>query len=200
MSKLRKLNITGKVVDKMRDITLYNISQEFEYISELLDRDVLEDEEKERLQKMLEEKIKESSKEIVTYQIEEQANIDVLSNEIKRLQTLKKAAENRMDKFKDRLTENMRRLQCKKIATPLGNVTLALDGVNKSVSLKEGVDINTIPEQYVKVTKELKKTDIKKAMENGEIIDGVEIVETPAKVRFMLSKEAKSIQAEKAGE
>ena len=67
-------------------------------------------------------------------------------------------------------------------------------------SLKEGVDINTIPEQYVKVTKELKKTDIKKAMENGEIIDGVEIVETPAKVRFMLSKEAKSIQAEKAGE
>lgn len=184
----------------MRDITLYNISQEFEYISELLDRDVLEDEEKERLQKMLEEKIKESSKEIVTYQIEEQANIDVLSNEIKRLQTLKKAAENRMDKFKDRLTENMRRLQCKKIATPLGNVTLALDGVNKSITLKEGVDINTIPEQYVKVTKELKKTDIKKAMENGEIIDGVEIVETPAKVRFMLSKEAKSIQAEKAGE
>ena len=33
----------------MRDITLYNVSQEFEYISELLDRDVLEDEEKERL-------------------------------------------------------------------------------------------------------------------------------------------------------
>lgn len=184
----------------MRDVTLYNISQEFEYISELLDRDVLEDEEKERLQKMLEEKINESSKEIVTYQIEEQANIDVLSNEIKRLQTLKKAAENRMDKFKDRLTENMRRLQCKKIATPLGNVTLALDGVNKSIALKEGVDINTIPEKFLKVTKELRKTEIKKAMENGETIDGVEVIETPAKVRFMLSKEAKSIQAEKAGE
>ena len=184
----------------MRDITLYTVSQEFEYIAELLDRDVLEEEEKARLQAMLEEKIKESSKEIITYQIEEQSNIDVLSNEIKRLQALKKSAENRLDKFKDRLTDNMRKLQCKKIATPLGNVTLALDGVNKSVSLKEGVDINTIPEQYLKVTKELKKTEIKKAIENGENIDGVEIIETPAKVRFMLSKEAKDIQAEKAGE
>lgn len=184
----------------MRDITLYTVSQEFEYIAELLDRNVLEEEEKARLQAMLEEKIKESSKEIITYQIEEQSNIDVLSNEIRRLQALKKAAENRLDKFKDRLTDNMRKLQCKKIATPLGNVTLALDGVNKSVSLKEGVDINTIPEQYLKVTKELKKTEIKKAIENGENIDGVEIIETPAKVRFMLSKEAKDIQAEKAGE
>lgn len=184
----------------MRDITLYTVSQEFEYIAELLDRDVLEEEEKARLQAMLEEKIKESSKEIITYQIEEQSNIDVLSNEIRRLQALKKSVENRLDKFKDRLTDNMRKLQCKKIATPLGNVTLALDGVNKSVSLKEGVDINTIPEQYLKVTKELKKTEIKKAIENGENIDGVEIIETPAKVRFMLSKEAKDIQAEKAGE
>ena len=184
----------------MRDITLYTVSQEFEYIAELLDRDVLEEEEKARLQAMLEEKIKESSREIITYQIEEQSNIDVLSNEIKRLQSLKKSAENRLDKFKDRLTENMRKLQCKKIATPLGNVTLALDGVNKSVSLKDGVDINTIPEKYLKVTKELKKTEIKKAIENGENIDGIEIVETPAKVRFMLSKEAKAIQNEKAGE
>lgn len=184
----------------MRDITLYTVSQEFEYIAELLDRDVLEEEEKARLQAMLEEKIKESSREIITYQIEEQSNIDVLSNEIKRLQSLKKSAENRLDKFKDRLTENMRKLQCKKIATPLGNVTLALDGVNKSVSLKDGVDINTIPEKYLKVTKELKKTEIKKAIENGESIDGIEIVETPAKVRFMLSKEAKAIQNEKAGE
>ena len=56
----------------MRDVTLYSISQEFEYIAELLDRDVLEEEEKVRLQSMLEEKIKENSREIVTYQIEEQ--------------------------------------------------------------------------------------------------------------------------------
>lgn len=184
----------------MRDITLYNVSQEFEYIADLLDRDVLEQEEKERLQTMLAEKIKESSREIITYQIDEQAKIDALSNEIKRLQSLKKAAENRMEKFKDRLTENMRKLQCKKIATPLGNVTLALDGVNKSVALKEGVDINIIPEKFLKVTKELKKTEIKKAMAEGEIIDGIEVIETPTRVKFMLSKEAKEIQSEKAGE
>ena len=60
----------------MRDITLYNVSQEFEYIADLLDRDVLEQEEKERLQTMLAEKIKESSREIITYQIDEQAKIE----------------------------------------------------------------------------------------------------------------------------
>lgn len=184
----------------MRDITLYNISQEFEYVAELLSRDVLEEAEKKYLQTMLAKKIEENSRDIITYQIEEQANIDVLSNEIKRLQSLKKAAENRVDKFKDRLTENMRRLQCKKIATPLGNVTLALDGVNTSIALKEGADINKIPEEYLKITKEIRKTEIKKAIAEGITIEGVEVVETPARVKFMLSKEAKEIQSEKAGE
>lgn len=184
----------------MRDLTLYNLSQEFEWIQDLLDRDVLEEEETKRLQQMLKEKIDQSSQDIITYQIEEQAKIDVLSREIKRLQSLKKAAENRVEKFKDKLTENMRKLKCPKIATPLGNVTLALDGVNKSVALKEGADINEIPEEYLKITKELRKTDLKKALESGEAIEGVEIVETPMRVKFMLSKEAKDIQSEKAGE
>lgn len=184
----------------MKDLTLYNISQEFEWIQDLLDRDVLDDSEKERLQTMLEEKIKQNSQEIVTYHIEEQAKIDVLAKEIKRLQALKKAAENRMDKFKDRLTENMRKLQCKKIATPLGNVTLSLDGVNKSVALKEGADINNIPDEYLRISKELNKTEVKKALEEGEKIEGVEVVETPTRVVFRLSQEAKDIQAEKVGE
>lgn len=184
----------------MRDITLYHVSQEFEYISDLLERDVLEEEERVRLETMLAEKIKQSSQEIITYQIDEQSNIEVLAREIKRLQGLKKAAENRMEKFKDRLTENMRKLQCKKIATPLGNVTLALDGVTTSVALKEGVDINEIPDDFVKITKELRKTELKKALSEGEVIDGVEIIETPARVRFMLSQEAKDIQAKKVGE
>ena len=67
-------------------------------------------------------------------------------------------------------------------------------------TLKEGVDINTIPEEFLKVTKELKKTEIKKAIAEGEIIDGIEVIETPTRVKFMLSKEAKEIQSEKAGE
>lgn len=185
---------------EMRDVTLYNISQDFEYISELLERDVLEDGEKERLQAMLVEKINQQSREIITFQIEKQANIEVLKKEIQRLQSLKKAEEESIEKFKDRLTENMRKLKCTKIATPLGNITLSLDGVNKSVALKENANINDIPEEFVKTTKELKKTEIKKALENGVIINGVELVETPQRVKFMLSKEAKDIQSEKVGE
>ena len=88
----------------------------------------------------------------------------------------------------------------KKIATPLGNITLALDGVNKTIQLKEGADINNIPEEYLRISKELRKTELKKALENGEMFDEIEIKETPARVRFMLSQEAKEYQAEKAGE
>lgn len=184
----------------MSDMTLYSISKEFEYIVDLLERDVLEEEEKENLQKMLKEKIQQNSKDIISYHINEQAKIDVLKNEISRLQSMKKTIEERTERYKDKLSENMRKLNIPKIETALGNITLSLDSVNKSVALKEGVDINTIPEQYVKITKELKKTDIKNALKDGIKIEGIEIIETPSRAQFRLSKEAKEMQEKKAGE
>lgn len=184
----------------MSDFTLYKVSQKFESLMDLIDRDVLEEWEAEELKKVVAEEIKANSKDIVRFYINEMADIESLKNEIKRLQIIKSSKEARVERFKDKLTENMRSLSVKKIATPLGNITLALDGVNKTIELKEGADINNIPEEYLRISKELRKTELKKALEDGMTFDEVEIKETPARVRFMLSQEAKDYQSEKAGE
>ena len=62
------------------------------------------------------------------------------------------------------------------------------------------VTVNKIPDEYLRISKELNKTELKKALEGGKTIEGVEIVETPTRVVFRLSQEAKDIQAEKVGE
>ena len=183
----------------MSDFTLYKVSQDFENLIDLIDRDVLEDWEVEDLKNRLRSAISAQSKDIVKYYISEMADIESLKNEIKRLQIIKSSKEAKIERLKDRLTENMRTLKCKKIETPLGNITLALDSMTESVEVSENIDYEKIPEQYLKISKEVKKSDIKKAIKAGEKFEGVDIVSSPARVTFRLGQESKDYIAE-AGE
>ena len=183
----------------MSDFTLYNISQNFENLVDLIERDVLEDWEVEDLKRRLASEIQLQSKDIIKFYVNEMADIESLGAEIKRLQIIKSAKTAKIERFKDRLSENMRTLNVKKIATPLGNITLALDSVEKKVEEQDNFNIEDIPEKYVRVKKELNKVDVKKALDNGEVINGVRLIESPSRVRFMLGKESKDFIAE-AGE
>jgi hypothetical protein len=183
----------------MSDFTLYKVSQDFENLVDLMDRDVLEEWEVKELEQKLSTAIASQSKDIVKYYINEMADIESLKNEIKRLQTIKSSKEAGIERLKDRLSENMRTLKCPKIATPLGNITLALDSTTEKVEVDENVDYDKIPEQYLKVSKEVKKSDIKKAIQSGETFEGVNIVSSPARVAFRLGQESKDYIAE-AGE
>lgn len=183
----------------MSDLTLYKTSQEFESLIELLERDVLEDWEEERIKERLSNAIKNEGKDIVKYYVNEMADIESLKNEIERLKIIKSSKEAKVKTFKERLSKNMRQLNVKKIATPLGNITLALDGVDKKVELKEGMDISQVPQEYLRTKIELNKVEAKKALLNGIKINGLEIIETPTNVRFALGKESKDFIAE-AGE
>ena len=175
----------------MSDFTLYKVSQDFESLVDLIDRDVLEDWEVEELKTRLRNAISIQSKDIVKYYVNEMADIESLKQAIKRLQVIKSSKEAKIERLKDRLTENMRTLKCKKIETPLGNITLALDSVTESVEVQDDIDYDTIPEQYLKITKEIKKSDIKKAIQSGEKFDGVNIISNPARVAFRLGQESK---------
>ena len=183
----------------MSDFTLYKVSQDFENLIDLIDRDVLEDWEVEDLKNRLRSAISAQSKDTVKYYISEMADIESLKNEIKRLQVIKSSKEAKIERLKDRLTENMRTLKCKKIETPLGNITLALDSMTESVEVSEDIDYEKIPEQYLKISKEVKKSDIKKAIKAGERFEGVDIISSPARVAFRLGQESKDYIAE-AGE
>jgi len=46
-----------------------------------------------------------------------------------------------------------------------------------SVVIDDSVDLATLPEQYVKTTYEARKTELKDALKNGEIIDGITLEE-----------------------
>ena len=101
----------------MSDFTLYKVSQDFENLIDLIDRDVLEDWEVEDLKNRLRSAISAQSKDIVKYYISEMADIESLKNEIKRLQVIKSSKEEKIERLKDRLTENIRTLKCKQIDT-----------------------------------------------------------------------------------
>lgn len=180
----------------MSDFTLYKVSQDFESLVDLIDRDVLEEWELKELKKKISGAIMTQGKDIMKYYINEMADIEVLKSEIKRLQIIKSSKEARIDRFKDRLTENMRTLNVKKIPTPLGNITLALDSVTESIEIADNIDLDKIPEEYLKVSKEVRKTDIKKAIKAGEKFEGVELVESPARVAFRLGQESKDYIAD----
>lgn len=175
----------------MSDFTLYKISQDFESLIDLIDRDVLEDWEVAELKQRLSNAITTQGKDIMKFYINEMAEIEALKQEIKRLQIIKSSKEAKINKFKDRLTENMRTLKVKKIPTPLGNITLALDSVTETIEVADDINLDNIPEQYLKISKEVRKSDIKKAIQAGESFEGINIVTSPARVTFRLGQESK---------
>mgnify|MGYP003297191964 CR=1 FL=1 len=175
----------------MRDLTLYKTSQDFEKVLELIEKDSLEDWEIEEFKAKFIDLIKSQSSDIIKFYINQSADIEYLKSEIKRLQTIKSAKEASLEKFRERLTDNMRNLHCPKLASPLGNITLSLEGEVHSVKVDDDIDFDAIPQEFVKVTKEIRKTDIKKAIEAGQTFKGVRIESTPSKASFRLGKESK---------
>ena len=86
----------------------------------------------------------------------------------------------------------------------LSNFDSFVGTLKRNVSWTTGVgiwksDYEKIPEQYLKISKEVKKSDIKKAIKAGERFEGVDIISSPARVAFRLGQESKDYIAE-AGE
>ena len=63
----------------MADLTLYSVSNEFEYICDLIDKEVLTPEEEEQLTNTLVEKIKNSGQEILEFIKSNDSQIDSIN-------------------------------------------------------------------------------------------------------------------------
>jgi hypothetical protein len=101
------------------------------------------------------------------------AEVDTITNEIKRLQERKKAKEKTVERLKTNVTGAMRIFEKHKIDSPLISLSL-----RKSEAV-EIQDENVIPKEYVveKVTYSPDKTAIKKAIKSGIEVEGAVIVE-----------------------
>ena len=96
-----------------------------------------------------------------------------VDEEIKRLQALKKSISNQINSRKEYIVRNMEMMGITKIETELGNLSLRK---SKSVNI---YDESLIDKKFIEVeTKEkISKTEIKKAIEAGENVQGANIVE-----------------------
>ena len=102
-----------------------------------------------------------------------EAMLNGVEEEIKRLQALKKSISNQINSKKEYIVRNMEMMGITKIETELGNLSLRK---SKSVNI---YDESLIDKKFIEIeTKEkISKTEIKKAIEAGENVQGANIVE-----------------------
>lgn len=96
-----------------------------------------------------------------------------IDEEIKRLSALKKQKENTVKKLKEYIEFEMNGIGLTKVEGKLFKISFRKSKVVKVL------DETKIPKEFIKIkeTETISKTDLGKALKNGEIIEGAELVE-----------------------
>ena len=146
---------------------LYEITNSFVELMSKAEEGELTEEEYNKIGEELAVQLQAKSSNIIGYYQNENALIEAIDTQIKRLQDLKKVKQNSIDRFKKYVKENMERLEIQKIETELGTISIA-----KSPISVEIVNEDEIPEEF-KDTITTVKTNKKKISDNfkatGEI-------------------------------
>lgn len=95
-----------------------------------------------------------------------------VESEIKRLQSLKKNNDTFVLKLKENIANAMKTLEIDEIRTDLNKINFRK---SKSVQIE---DVEMLPNDCVVIEKKpISKTELRKRIENGEVINGVSIIE-----------------------
>lgn len=147
---------------------LYNLTANYQQIADLIDNSDELDEEVlidtwESIDEAFEDKVIKTA-----YVIKNNdADVDIISNEIKRLQKLKKTKTNANDRLKNYIKDNMLQLDKAKIKGDLFSIS-----VRNNAESVEILNEKELPEDAFKVTRTPDKTAIKEALKNGHDIAG----------------------------
>lgn len=149
--------------------SLYDINEEQRML--IMEIEAMEGELTEEMQEKLalnESNLKQKSIAYLTVISTKDAMNDLIDNEVKRLQAMKKRNNNIVDRLKDNLLSAVK---------TFGNFEVGLTsfGTRKSTSVEVDEDmVNSLPKEYktVKVTEAPNKVAIKKALDSGIEIDG----------------------------
>ena len=166
----------------MSNLSLYNITNRFtELIDKAQDGDITEAEYNE-LGEELAIQLQQKSSNIIGYTKNIELMINAMKEEEDRIATNRKALENKLDRFKQYVKDNMEKLNITKIETELGTLSIA----NNPISV-EVINENDIPSEFKQevVTIKVDKTAIKKHFkETGEVISGIKIVDDKTSLRI----------------
>lgn len=162
-------------------LSLYNITNSFITLFEKAENGELTQEEIQEQGNDLALALKNKSTSIIGYVRNSELMSEAIKNEIDRLTAMKKAVDNRIDKFKEYVKENMQHLEVEKIETELGTLSIA-----KNPASVEIYDETLITDEYKKekVTISIDKTAIKNDIKAGKEVQGARLIEDKTSLRI----------------
>ena len=150
---------------------LFEIANEFKTLYDI----ATEEEDVETLSKLydeLEMKLEDKAENVRIVLMQLKADEELLSDEIKRLQTRKKSIAKNRENLKSLLAWTLQSAGVPKLKTPKATFYFTN---TKSVAIE---DVEKLPQAFVKIEKKPLKTELKKALLNGETIEGATLEET----------------------
>lgn len=166
----------------MSDLTLYKITNKFAELMDMAENGELTEEQYNALGEQLALELQQKGSGIIGYTQNEEAFIEAVDFQIKRLQDLKKARQNKLEKFKQYVKENMDRLGIIKMDTELGTLSISKNPMSVEIENEE-----EIPEEFKQqvITVKIDKTAIKNHFKaTGEIIPGTRIIDDKTSLRI----------------
>lgn len=165
----------------MSNLSLYNITDRFVEIMDKVQEGEITEEQYNELGQELAIALQNKSIGIIGYVQNEEALIDAVDVQIKRLQDLKKQKTNNLDKFKQYVKENMEKLGITKLETEIGKMSIAKNSL--SIEIENEDEIPSEFKQEV-MTVKIDKTAIKTYFkETGEIVPGTRIISDKTSLR-----------------
>lgn len=166
----------------MSNLSLYNITDRFVEIMDKVQEGEITEEQYNELGQELAIALQSKSIGIIGYVQNEEALIDAVDMQIKRLQDLKKQKSSNLDKFKQYVKENMEKLGIQKLETEIGKMNIAKCPL--SVEIENEDEIPAEFKQEI-VTTKIDKTAIKTYFkETGEIVPGARIISDKTSLRI----------------
>lgn len=147
---------------------LYDIAEIYENL-ENIDDEVAVATAMDAVDAALEEKLESTAKVIRNLEAEAEA----LEAEEKRLKARKTAVRNRIADIKGYVQENLEAMGKDKVISGIFKWSIQANAPSVNI-----IDESLIPDDYWKIERKPMKTEIKKAIEAGELTEGVELVRT----------------------
>ena len=156
---------------------LFDISARINALVDVLDEaddKSIEPDIKNALQGIYESDVPAAIEDGISYIKNQEAQVDAISAEIKRLQDLKKSRENRLARVRKGYTDFLIAVEKKKIETPKGTMTVAAPTFSTVID-----SIDDLPDDYKRTTikVEADKTAIKQAIQGGHTVKGAHLEE-----------------------
>lgn len=161
--------------------SLYEIRCRF---VELMNNDEISDEEKLELGQEIAKELQNKSGNIIAYIVDSESLLVRIKEEENRLEALRKKGEQKLEKFKEYVQENMKALglEDSSIKTEFGTMSIAKNPMSVEIE-----DEKAIPAEFIKtkVTTSIDKTAIKEHFKNtGEVVAGAKIITNKTTLRI----------------